>query len=280
MVRVGIESEHQLHSSQFENRRILITVRAAPNPSQQYNETSCVAGVDLDNRTPIRLFPMPARFLNDTRRFKKYDVINAPVKKAPSDTRPESHNINHDQVEVVGHVNSTPRDGWATRWEHVRHFEQGNSICELRRQISAHGKSESPSLTLIKPREIIDFSIERKPADDWTPAEIAKMSQQNMFLPNRPPGEQLEFIPYIFRYRFLCDDPSCGGHNPSVLDWELAESYRQWTRRYGDDWERQLRSRYEEDFINNKDLRFFMGTNNQYPESWMIIGIYYPPRID
>lgn len=268
-----------MQRSNYETRTVLITVRAAPNPSKQYNETSCVAGIDIERKTPLRLFPMPARFLNDAAKFRKYSVVEVPVMKAPRDSRPESFHVDFEAVKEVDFIKSNPKDGWAARWELVQHFSQGGSVCDLRKQIAANGKSQSSSLTLVKPREITEFIIERKPQDDWTDAEIAKMSQQNMFLPNRPPGEQLEFIPYKFRYQFKCEDPDCSGHEPSILDWELSEAYRQWSRQYGDGWEHAIRTKFEDDFIRKKNTHFFMGTNNQYPESWMIIGIYYPPFV-
>lgn len=63
------------HSWQVEE--VLITVRAAPNPSKTYTETSCVAGVRLRDMKPVRIYPVPARELNQANRFKKYDVVRA-----------------------------------------------------------------------------------------------------------------------------------------------------------------------------------------------------------
>ena len=59
--------------------RVLITVKAAPNPSQTYGETVCVAGLrlDLDNVGWVRLYPINFRDLGDDSKFKKYDVVSA-----------------------------------------------------------------------------------------------------------------------------------------------------------------------------------------------------------
>ena len=45
--------------------RVMITVKAAPNPSEKYGETVCVAGVSVDPSHPgwIRLYPINFRYL-------------------------------------------------------------------------------------------------------------------------------------------------------------------------------------------------------------------------
>ena len=48
---------------QFQTKKILVTVKAYPNPSKKYVETVCCAGVDLSNSQLIRLFPFPTAIL-------------------------------------------------------------------------------------------------------------------------------------------------------------------------------------------------------------------------
>jgi hypothetical protein len=43
----------------WETRRILVTVKAYPNPSSKYDETVCVAGIDVNSKEWIRLYPVP-----------------------------------------------------------------------------------------------------------------------------------------------------------------------------------------------------------------------------
>ena len=38
-----------------EKKTVLVTVKAYPNPSKKYGETVCVAGIDLERNTLIRL---------------------------------------------------------------------------------------------------------------------------------------------------------------------------------------------------------------------------------
>lgn len=72
--------------------RILVTVKAAPNPSAKYGETVCVAGlrVDLLRTTWVRLYPINFRYLDSDEAFKKYDIISVDAKPARQDPRRES----------------------------------------------------------------------------------------------------------------------------------------------------------------------------------------------
>jgi hypothetical protein len=61
-------------------------------------------------------------------------------------------------------------------------------------------------------------------------------------------------------------------------DWEMSQSYRDWRRQYGAAWESKFRQRYEEEMINRYDTHFYVGTVHKFPASWIIIGLFYPPR--
>ena len=58
----------------------------------------------------------------------------------------------------------------------------------------------------------------------------------------------------------------------------MLEAYRRWRRQYGDDWEEKFRNRFEKEMIEKFDTHFFVGTVHQYPKSWIIIGLFYPPK--
>jgi hypothetical protein len=107
---------------------------------------------------------------------------------------------------------------------------------------------------------------------------MAKLNQMNFFDSPTQARRSLEFIPYYFLYHFHCQDVNCKGHRCQILDWEISESYRSWRRKYGDQWEWAIRNRFEDEFINKKDLQFFMGTTLAHPKNWTIIGLYYPGK--
>jgi hypothetical protein len=54
--------------------------------------------------------------------------------------------------------------------------------------------------------------------------------------------------------------------------------YRRWRGQYGADWEAAFRNRFEKEMIDKFDTHFFVGTVHQHPGSWIIVGLFYPPR--
>lgn len=48
--------------------------------------------------------------------------------------------------------------------------------------------------------------------------------------------------------------------------------------RYGNQWEAKFRQRFETEMIGKSDTHFFVGTVHQHPGSWIIVGLFYPPK--
>jgi hypothetical protein len=94
----------------------------------------------------------------------------------------------------------------------------------------------------------------------------------------KAPAETLEKIPFEFRYEYRCGDMECRGHTMLCTDWEMAQAYRNWRREYGDRWETKFRHRFEIEMVNKLDTHFFVGTIHQHPNSWIIVGLLYPPK--
>src|SRR5262245_45189686 len=84
----------------LERRRILIWGKTRPELSRSHMETVCTGGVFEDTKGFVRLYPIPLRYLDDERAFKKYQWIVASVTKATDDPRPESYKINCENIEV------------------------------------------------------------------------------------------------------------------------------------------------------------------------------------
>ena len=72
----------------YERRRFLIWGKTMPQLSSKYFETVCTGAV-LEDGKPIRLYPIPFRYLDDENKFKKYQWITADIRKDTHDTRPE-----------------------------------------------------------------------------------------------------------------------------------------------------------------------------------------------
>ncbi|MDO8750870.1 MAG: hypothetical protein Q7K03_06975 [Dehalococcoidia bacterium] len=248
---------------------MLITVKTYPTPAWKGGEVVCAAGITSAGEW-IRLFPIPYRLLDDPSKFSKYQWIEARVKKAESDIRPESYNVDIDSIRVVEEVR--PDKGWATRKSLISHL-MAKSMCQLRADRDANG---FPTLGIVHPGSIERLRIEPT-QEEWTTADLARMAQLR-FIDNGT-RQPLQKIPYTFYYDYRCDDPDCGGHKMSCTDWEMSESYRQWSRKYRDKWESAFRNKYEREMKEKNDTHFYVGTVHGHPNNWVIVGLWYPRRL-
>jgi hypothetical protein len=249
-------------------KRVLITVRTYPVPASKTIEASCTGGVTQDRKW-IRLFPVPYRFLDEDKRFTKWQWIDVEAIRAIGDPRPESFKLKPDKIQIVGEVGT--KDAWRARRDLLKPLLRP-SMCQIRRERDQRG---SPTLGLFKPATIKRLVIEPI-SDQWTADELQILRQDTLF--QKAPKDPLEKIPFNFKYEFRCTDSSCKGHEMMCTDWEMGQAYRRWRKDYGDGWEQAFRQRFERDMINKFDTHFFVGTIHQHPSNWIIVGLFYPPR--
>lgn len=250
--------------------RVLITVKAYPTLSGRYKETVCVAGVRMDGERPahVRLFPVPFRDLDKGKQFAKYDVVEVDVTEHAGDNRPESLRPRLDTLEVVDHFDATDR--WKRRSEWVGPLI-APSLCEIKRR----QEIDRTSLGIFRPASVANFKLER--AEARSAGLEAMASQINMFDPER---KKLEDLPYKFSYTFTCDDEQCRGHKMGLIDWEVGAAYLSWRRRYtAEELPGKLRQKWFEEICGAKsDPHFFVGNVHQHPKTFMLLGVFYPPK--
>jgi hypothetical protein len=216
----------------------------------------------------MRLFPVPFRLLDGDRRFRKYEWVKIRARKA-SDPRPESYNIDPDSIVILNGPLPTDRS-WEARNRATAHLRK-HCMCCIQQE---HLENGSPTLGFFRPNRVTSFTIESD-EPEWTEAQLARL-RQTSFL-DQGPSRELEKIPYRFKYKYRCEHESCNGHSMICTDWEMSEAYRRWKQSYGINWEQKFRQRFEIEMINTKDLHFFVGTVNNHPRSWIIVGLFYPP---
>jgi len=132
-----------------------------------------------------------------------------------------------------------------------------------------------PTLGLFRPKSI-DRLIIKPSSSDWTQAQLAILRQEDLF--EKKPPTELEKIPFNFRYEFKCNHSTCAGHKMFCSDWEIGQAFRKWKAEYGDRWESKFRQKFETDMIQKYDTHFYVGTVAKYPGTWIIVGLFYPPR--
>jgi hypothetical protein len=255
----------------WSTKRVLIVVKTYPTPAQKGVEVSCTAGVTPE-REWIRLFPVPFRLLSEEQQFSRYQWIDAKVRRAKNDPRPESHNLDDASIKIVKSV-PTPK-GWGAR-EQILAPLRRSSLCQIQREREEKGY---PTLGLFRPARIKRLKIDEAEAPGWTPGQLAILRQPRLDFGGSTPRQQLEKIPFEFRYEFECADPACNGHAMMCTDWEMSQAFRSWRRAYGSNWEEKFRERFEREMIERNDTSFFVGTMHGHPNNWIIVGLFYPPK--
>lgn len=250
-------------------REALVTVKAYPNPSAKHFETVCVAAITREEDW-IRLYPVGFRSLPEARRFKKYQRVRLRMQKHPGDRRPESFRPDEHSIELLDEVGT--QDGWRERRRWVEPTI-GPTMCNLYRLQDTHHRS----LGCIKPRDVDKFVIERVDAD-WTGRKRGVVDQLVLF---DPVETKLEKIPFVFKYRYRCEEPDCRGHEQSIIDWELMELYRNVRVREATQEEisAKIRAKYLGELCDaGKDTHFFVGNHSRYPNTFMVLGVFWPPK--
>ena len=145
----------------WETKQVLITVKAYPNPSKKYGETVCVAGIELESKKWIRLYPITYRDLEVDKKFKKYDVIEIKTAKALKDKRPESFKVDVDSIKIIAHYDT--KGNWQKRKEIIS-STASNSLCEIYEECKHNDKS----LGMFKPQNVKFLYQQAKPNDRET----------------------------------------------------------------------------------------------------------------
>ncbi len=255
--------------------RVLITVKAAPNPSATYGETVCVAGLrlDLDAAGWVRLYPVNSRELERDDNFRKYDIVTLMARPSPGDPRAESWRPQVDTIRNEGHL-----PPWERRRQFIDEYVEG-SMCGLIEAARLRGSAKS--LAAIRPREVTGMDIELH--GPWTADEQGKidayMNQIEFPGMSRRPKTDLEAPRFRGWYRYVCQAPGCGGHRQGIYDWEWVTLQRNLSRLGDAEASAALRKRFlDEICAPTNDLAFFVGNQQKRPQGFMVLGAFYPPR--
>jgi len=255
-----------------ETAEVLVTVKAAPSLSTKYRETVCVAGVRTAVMAPpewVRLYPVPYRYLQQKAQFKKYDEIRLDMRSA-ADPRPESYSpVDPNQIETIGHL-----DPWADRAK-IMDTVPVDRMCDLQAD-TADGSRDVRSLGWVEPRGEVTLEIEKRSSADLEKSR-KEFEQLDLF----GVGEKDLTLPeHHFRYHFYCWHPDCNSHHLSIIDWEIAEAWRNWLPIYGPE---VVLDKIRETWIDklcapDRQTRFFVGNTRGMPMVWMVLGVWWPPK--
>ena len=263
-------------------KKILIIVKAYPERSGSYGSLICMAGLTEDNDW-IRIYPVPFDYYIRKLKFKKFTWIEAEVRKSREKLmRKESYKVNENSINIIdtnlanlkGKSQKERSEIWAQRRK-ILENKLSDSIYELDREY----KSDKTSLGLIKPKSFcLNF---RKPLKDIK-IETEKFLQKTLS------GDKIlvaDKIEHSISYKFKCEHPDCfcnkndkKFHDITCEDWELFQPIRDWPGS-PEEVEQKIKKKFEDWMKIQRDLYFIMGMYSLQP-SWMIIGLFYPPKIE
>ena len=131
---------------------------------------------------------------------------------------------------------------------------------------------------MVKPKRILNLSIQRKTSDEINQAELRKkkiLDQLGMFQEKK----DLELLPVRFVLSFECDDPLCRGHKMSILDWEIGQLYRKLSLKGDSDWEAKIYAKVIDDLCSaKKDTSLILGNMAKRHHIFCVCGFFTPPK--
>lgn len=253
--------------------RVLITVKAAPQPSAAHGETVCIAGLrlDLDHTGWVRLYPINFRDLDSNHQFAKYQVVHLNARPAPRDPRIESWRP--DLTSIQPQEILAP---WTPRRSYVDPYIV-NSMCNVLSDVRVHPPARS--LAVVRPRTVDD--VEVLPHPGWTADEQRKLDAyaNQLDLAGSERRKALEAPTFKGWYRYRCHEEGCQGHRQGILDWEFVALQRN----LRDLSPAQAIARLREKFLYNlcgpeRDVAFYVGNQAKRPHVFSVVGVYYPRR--
>jgi len=253
----------------FETIRVLIWGKTYPELSKKYVETVCTGGVREDG-SPIRLYPVPLRYLEGSKQYSLYDWVEVPVEKSRSDPRRESFKVQSDKIRLVGHIET--RDNWRARREIIFRdrgwqFDSVSALKESQRQNGC-------SMGIVTPGAIESVRLEPKPSGEaaeykqkWTDLQ----AQKDFF---HPQYKELEYLPNRIKLKWrclgACAECARSPHDMTVLDWGLLELARR------DGWSSAVDRLQAITNQGSHDFKLFMGNFRLHLHNFGVIGLWYP----
>lgn len=255
------------------DHNILILVKTYPSPSAKYIETCCTAGID-DQGKMVRIYPIPFRYLNETKRYKKWQWIKGTTHSNSEDQRPESRKIDYTAMEANIEIPST---AWEERirWLNKCPFFDSIEAIEQARQKS------NVSLGVVKVSSIVGLEFQKED-DDWTPEQKAKLLQEqqdDLFHETEVDSSKvklLEKIPYGFYYKFTGADRN-KVERIRITDWEIYQLYRNTVDSRQGNWQQKMIDKYVTEF-SKRDVFLILGNMHRFQNEWLCIGVVAAPR--
>ncbi len=247
----------------YEKRKVCVLVKAYPQPSARYEETVCVAAVTEDHQL-LRLYPVRFRHLDKTRRFTRFDWLEAEMARVTDDARPESRRIKEDTIMVIKHADDSTPEERAKLWKPC----VVPSLTGLIEEQKASGKSLGivcPDAGSVRFKHQPIGKAEREEQEAMQDVYRAQQSLLEDSLEKLPQPE------HVFRYHF-----TSGGnqHAMQIHDWEVQTTYHVYKLKYGSaDQALEKMVEFYERRAPAMNLHLIMGNMHKRPYQFIVIGV-------
>lgn len=233
--------------------RVVILVKALPQPSKTYGETVCCAGVTID-REWKRLFPVRFRHLKGESSFSRWDWVTFKHGKPKTDTRKESCHVHEESITIVGRLQES---------------ERARFLAPIVRRSAKEAMSLGHSLALIRPRNTRFFSKIKTKAEIAEERDAFRRAARQTQLFDRELAE-LEPSPYDFRFKFEDDG---GEHNYQNGDWEAhAMFWCQSQRSSATEALKWMDATFNDEYPK-RGMAFAIGNQAKRPQTWQLLGV-------
>lgn len=257
----------------WKTRKILIWGKTAPELSARYRETVCTGGC-FEDGSPIRLYPIPFRYLANEKQFRLYSWIEAPVRKSRSDSRPESYKVKWQAIDIVGPRLGT-ENGWAARREII--FKDPSWHFDCLEQLKDEQERSGQSLGVVKPREITRIKLEERSDEERREHEKKLRDLKAQIDLFGHEMKELDFLPFRVKLWWKCEanaaDVRCPGHSATIFDWGL------YVLGMRDGKDKALARIDELCDLDQYDLHLFMGNINRRRHIFTNVGLWYPKKM-
>ncbi|CAJ0878526.1 hypothetical protein AMST5_02977 [freshwater sediment metagenome] len=234
--------------------RVVILVKALPQPSKKYGETVCCAGVTAERQWK-RLFPVRFRHLKGESSFSRWHWVSFNYGPPKSDTREESCHVHEESITIEGELRETERVRLLNPMlvgSAKAAAEKGHSLALIRPRNTRFLWKEKTRAELVEEREVYRFAARQ--TDLFDDEELA----------------ELEPTPYSFSFKF--EDES-GRHHYHNGDWEAhAMFWRKSQEASVTEALRWMDSVFNETYPK-KGMAFALGNMAKRPQTWQLLGV-------
>jgi hypothetical protein len=137
-------------------------------------------------------------------------------------------------------------------------------------------KIDGTSLGIVKPKKVERVIIQprdNKEVDQAIAKKDSIVKQLDLFETKK----DLYILPVRIMIEFSCNDPKCGGHKMSILDWEFGQLYRKVVKTK--DWRAKIEAKImEEIFGETRETYMILGNMAAHPQTFCVLGFFWPPK--